>query len=89
MENDLENLHKVAMLSSRELDLSALVGYNAERQAVLDNTKIIEIDPKTLHNEALMCESLMWEMEDSGRSPRTARQLIDWLEAKIKGDAGE
>ncbi|MDF9409564.1 MAG: hypothetical protein A4E52_00572 [Pelotomaculum sp. PtaB.Bin013] len=51
---------------------------------VLASIRNIEIDAKTLHNEALM-----WEMEHNGRSPRTARQFIDWLEAKIKGIAVE
>ncbi|MCG9968048.1 ATP-binding protein [Pelotomaculum terephthalicicum JT] len=50
----------------------------------LASIRNIDIDSKTLRDEALI-----WEMEHNGRSPRTARQFIDWLEAKIKGDDGE
>ncbi len=39
----------------------------------------LEIDREQLHREALK-----WELWYNGRSPRTARQFIDWLEGKIK-----
>ncbi|MDP4114422.1 MAG: ATP-binding protein, partial [Bacillota bacterium] len=37
----------------------------------------LEIDKETLHKEALK-----WELWYNGRSPRTARQFIDWLQGK-------
>lgn len=43
----------------------------------------LDIDRETLHKEALQ-----WEMWYNGRSPRTARQFIDWLEGKIKLQEG-
>ncbi|KOA20418.1 ATPase family associated with various cellular activities (AAA) [Clostridium homopropionicum DSM 5847] len=39
----------------------------------------IEMDEETLHRKALQ-----WEMRHNGRSARTARQFIDWLEGEIK-----
>jgi predicted AAA+ superfamily ATPase len=37
----------------------------------------LNIDIETLHSEALK-----WEIRYNGRSPRTARQFIDWLQAQ-------
>lgn len=37
----------------------------------------LDIDRETLHREAIQ-----WEMSYNGRSPRTARQFVDWLEGK-------
>ncbi|HEX3029344.1 MAG TPA: ATP-binding protein [Clostridia bacterium] len=37
----------------------------------------LEIDRETLHKEALK-----WELWYNGRSPRTARQFVDWLQGK-------
>jgi predicted AAA+ superfamily ATPase len=39
----------------------------------------LEIDRERLTNEALK-----WELWYNGRSPRTARQFVDWLEGKLK-----
>lgn len=39
----------------------------------------IEMDEEILHRRALQ-----WEMRHNGRSARTARQFIDWLEGEIK-----
>lgn len=44
----------------------------------------LEIDSEQLHREALK-----WEMWYNGRSPRTARQFVDWLEGKLKGAVSE
>jgi predicted AAA+ superfamily ATPase len=38
----------------------------------------LKIDREHLHREAMK-----WELQYSGRSPRTARQFVDWLEANI------
>lgn len=38
----------------------------------------LDIDLETLHSEALK-----WEMRYNGRSPRTARQFVDWLEGQL------
>lgn len=40
----------------------------------------LEISIETLHREALK-----WELWYNGRSPRTAKQFIDWLEGEMKG----
>lgn len=37
----------------------------------------IKVDTETLHSEALK-----WELWYNGRSPRTARQFVDWLEGQ-------
>ena len=39
----------------------------------------LEMDKEMLHKEALK-----WELWYNGRSPRTARQFVDWLEGQIK-----
>jgi len=39
----------------------------------------LNIDKEYLHKEALK-----WELWYNGRSPRTARQFIDWLEGKVR-----
>ncbi|MDD2497175.1 MAG: ATP-binding protein [Desulfitobacteriaceae bacterium] len=39
----------------------------------------LAIDLVTLHEEALK-----WEINHNGRSPRTARQFMDWLEAHVE-----
>lgn len=41
----------------------------------LAQNRNLEIDKETLHKKALI-----WEMQYNGRSGRTARQFIDWLE---------
>lgn len=38
----------------------------------------LEIDREYLHSEAMK-----WELQYNGRSPRTARQFVDWLEANM------
>jgi len=43
----------------------------------LAKNRNLDIDKETLHKEALQ-----WEMHYNGRSPRTARQFIDWLEGQ-------
>ncbi len=40
------------------------------------------VDKDYLHREALK-----WELEYNGRSPRTARQFVDWLEGQIASDS--
>jgi hypothetical protein len=40
----------------------------------------IAMDKEQLHKEALK-----WELWYNGRSPRTARQFIDWLEGQVEG----
>jgi len=32
---------------------------------------------------------MKWELQYNGRSPRTARQFVDWLEAEISGGERE
>jgi predicted AAA+ superfamily ATPase len=44
----------------------------------LARNRKLDIDIVTLHQEALK-----WEMYYNGRSPRTARQFIDWLEGHM------
>ncbi len=39
----------------------------------------LKVDREFLHKEALK-----WELSFNGRSPRTARQFIDWLEGRMK-----
>jgi predicted AAA+ superfamily ATPase len=39
----------------------------------------LKISKEELHREALK-----WEMWYNGRSPRTARQFVDWLEGNLK-----
>lgn len=46
-------------------------------EGIAKNRKL-DIDTATLHEEALK-----WEMRYNGRSPRTARQFIDWLEGQL------
>ena len=36
-----------------------------------------------IEKELLYREALRWELKQNGRSPRTARQFIDWLEANL------
>lgn len=36
-----------------------------------------------IERELLRREALRWEMQQNGRSPRTARQFVDWLEANL------
>ena len=43
----------------------------------LAKSRGLDIDRETLHREALK-----WELWYNGRSPRTARQFIDWMEGK-------
>lgn len=38
----------------------------------------LDVDREYLHREAMK-----WELQYNGRSPRTARQFVDWLEANI------
>jgi len=45
----------------------------------LARNRKLDIDVATLHEEALK-----WEINHNGRSPRTARQFIDWLEAHVE-----
>ena len=45
----------------------------------LARNRNLAIDIVTLHEEALK-----WEINHNGRSPRTARQFIDWLEAQVE-----
>lgn len=40
------------------------------------------VDKQFLHREALK-----WELWYNGRSPRTARQFVDWLEGQVKGSS--
>lgn len=40
----------------------------------------LEVDREYLHREAMK-----WELQYNGRSPRTARQFVDWLEANFHG----
>jgi len=40
----------------------------------------LEVDREYLRREAMK-----WELQYNGRSPRTARQFVDWLEAEISG----
>ena len=42
-------------------------------------SKGLEVDKEYLHSEALK-----WEKWHNGRSPRSARQFINWLEATLK-----
>jgi len=44
----------------------------------LARNRKLNIDAETLHREALR-----WELHYNGRSPRTARQFIDWLEGRV------
>jgi len=44
----------------------------------------LDIDLETITKEALK-----WELWYNGRSPRTARQFVDWLEGKIKTKKGD
>jgi len=44
----------------------------------------LEVDREYLHREAMK-----WELQYNGRSPRTARQFVDWLEAEISGGERE
>lgn len=37
-----------------------------------------------IEKEKLYEEALKWEKRNSGRSPRTARQFVDWLEARLR-----
>jgi predicted AAA+ superfamily ATPase len=39
--------------------------------------KGLKIDKEILHEEALK-----WELRYNGRSPRTAKQFVDWIEGK-------
>ena len=43
----------------------------------------LQIPKEELHREAIN-----WEMRQNGRSPRTARQFIDWLEGRLKLQSG-
>lgn len=44
-------------------------------------SKGLEVDKEYLHSEALK-----WEKWHNGRSPRSARQFINWLEATLKAE---
>jgi uncharacterized protein len=45
----------------------------------LANKRGINIDREKLHNEAMK-----WEIWYNGKSPRSAKQFIDWLEGEQK-----
>ncbi|MDP4092561.1 MAG: ATP-binding protein [Bacillota bacterium] len=47
---------------------------------------IIEKRGLKVDSEYLKKEALKWELWYNGRSPRTARQFVDWLEGKDKGN---
>jgi hypothetical protein len=40
-----------------------------------------------IDREQLQRSALNWERWHNGRSPRSARQFVDWLEGKLKGEA--
>lgn len=56
-----------------------------------DQNKYIEIVEGIVKNrdlnidrDTLKKEAIKWEMRYNGRSPRTAKQFVDWLEGKLK-----
>ena len=44
---------------------------------------IVEAKGLEVDNEYLHSEALKWEKWNNGRSPRSARQFIDWLEGEL------
>jgi hypothetical protein len=58
-----------------------------------DKRRYLEIvegiaEKRDLHadGEYIQREALKWEMQYNGRSPRTARQFVDWLEGQLAAD---
>lgn len=57
-----------------------------------DQNKYLEIVEGMVRNRGLIIEkeqlkkqALVWEMRYNGRSPRTAKQFVDWLEGQLNG----
>lgn len=57
-----------------------------------DQNKYLEIVEGMVRNRGLIIEkeqlkkqALIWEMKYNGRSPRTAKQFVDWLEGQLNG----